>query len=271
LAQESDDTIIFYRLQGCQEEHLSLAESKRIDIWVVRPDGKIAFSQSYPRKKAPNGGERDNVAPAALADSMRGREPLQSDSMRSLRRQWASYYDLLVTPIAEYLPRDPNARIIIVPDRDMILVPFYLLGGVNAPSLIDAHTLEFVPSLRVLRYLQSRSANAPPFDWANIPAAEVLVVGNPTMPRVPDFGGSNGVDGKLPTSPLQPLPGAESEARAVASLFRTYPILGPEATGINIKARLQSARLIHLATHGVLSNSYITAVRFAEPNPPINI
>lgn len=76
---------------------------------------------------------------------------------------------------------------------------------------------------------------------------DILIVGNPTMPKIPP---------KIGETPQQltPLPGAEREAKAIAKLFKTQPLIGNQATETKVTQRLPQARLIHLATHGLFDN-----------------
>jgi CHAT domain-containing protein len=78
-------------------------------------------------------------------------------------------------------------------------------------------------------------------------AGNALVVGNPTMPSVSLY------PGEAPQQ-LDPLPGAEQEAKAIAPLFNTQPLIGNPATETAIKPLLPKARMIHLATHGLLDD-----------------
>jgi CHAT domain-containing protein len=66
------------------------------------------------------------------------------------------------------------------------------------------------------------------------------VLGNPTMPSV------------IP--PLKPLPGAEQEAIAIAAILQTQAITGSYGTKAVIVKRMSQARIIHLATHGLVDN-----------------
>ena len=75
----------------------------------------------------------------------------------------------------------------------------------------------------------------------------VLVAGNPTMPAIALRPGD-------PPAPLAPLPGAELEARAIAALFGTTPLIGARATETAVVAGMGQARLVHLATHGLLDD-----------------
>ena len=55
-----------------------------------------------------------------------------------------------------------------------------------------------------------------------------------------------------PPQQLPSLPGAETEANAIAQLFNTQAILGKNATKAAFKEHLPQAKIIHLATHGLL-------------------
>ncbi len=66
-----------------------------------------------------------------------------------------------------------------------------------------------------------------------------VVVGNP------EFGGV-----------LDPLPGAEAEARFVADLLQTRPLLGHQATWEALQAQVgQGTAVLHLATHGIYEST----------------
>ncbi|NET62377.1 MAG: CHAT domain-containing protein, partial [Symploca sp. SIO2E6] len=51
---------------------------------------------------------------------------------------------------------------------------------------------------------------------------------------------------------LPSLPGAQREAVAIASLLNTQAIIGKQATKARIEELMPQARIIHLATHGLL-------------------
>ena len=57
-----------------------------------------------------------------------------------------------------------------------------------------------------------------------------------------------------PPQQLRPLPGAETEAKAIAPLLNTQAMIGDRATKASILPLLPSARIIHLATHGILDD-----------------
>jgi len=53
---------------------------------------------------------------------------------------------------------------------------------------------------------------------------------------------------------LLPLSGAETEAKQIAQMLDTEPLLGAEATETTIVQKMQKAKIIHLATHGLLDD-----------------
>ncbi|MDY6900836.1 MAG: CHAT domain-containing protein, partial [Cyanobacteriota bacterium] len=80
-----------------------------------------------------------------------------------------------------------------------------------------------------------------------IKANNMLIVGNPTMPKIPPKIGE-------PPQQLTSLPGAELEAKAIGELFGAKPLIGNQATETEVTQRLPQARLIHLATHGIFDS-----------------
>jgi hypothetical protein len=135
---------------------------------------------------------------------------------------------LLIQPIADLLPTQPNDKIIFIPQGSLFLVPFAALPDKNGKYLIEKHTISTAPSIQVLDLLYQR--------WQQIKgvAKDVLIVGNPTMPSLPQK--------------LYQLPGAEEEAKAIAQLFNTQALTGDVATETTVKQRMSQARIIHFAT-----------------------
>jgi CHAT domain-containing protein len=73
---------------------------------------------------------------------------------------------------------------------------------------------------------------------------------------------------------LAPLPGAEQEAIAIAPLLNTKAIIGKDATKSAIEQLMPKARIIHLATHGLLDDqqglgSAIALAPDSPSSPPL--
>jgi tetratricopeptide (TPR) repeat protein len=144
------------------------------------------------------------------------------------------------------LPADFERRlgstreVVIIPHGVVALVPFAALPVDSAGTSLGAgRALRYAPSLAVLGEVGARAAHsvrAPrPATW------RPLVVGNPTMPTT-----SSGGD----EFRLDPLSGAEAEARSVAAQLGAVALTGAKATESEVRARLPAAAVVHLATHG---------------------
>ncbi len=166
------------------------------------------------------------VSPQSLADLSPSGIPFGADTL--LTRQLARY--LLPPGMRDLLPG--AGELLVVTDGTLNLVPFAALPLDGRHLLGDEHAVRVAPSLALVGEPAARPTSP----------SEVLVVGNPTMPRVATTDGKNR---QLPS-----LPGSEAEARAVAGLFGATPLLGAAATETAVRLRLPHAALIHIASHG---------------------
>lgn len=148
-------------------------------------------------------------------------------------------HQLLIEPIADLLPTDPQARIIFIPQGELFFVPFPALQDGAGKFLIEKHTILTAPSIQILELTRQKRQEISDL------AGDILVVGNPTMPEV------TLVTGKPPQQ-LSALPHSETEANAIAQLFQTQALTGNSATKAAVLQRLPNARIVHFATHGLL-------------------
>jgi CHAT domain-containing protein len=158
------------------------------------------------------------------------------------QQQLQQLHQLLIEPIAQSLPTDPNQRVIFIPHQDLFLVPFAALVDGNGDYLIENHTILTAPSIQVLdlTYQQAIANNARSDRPTNS-----LIVGNPIMPSIWDPQTNQ-------SEPLSNLPGAEREAIAIAKALDTNALLSGSASKAAVVAQMPNARIIHLATHGLL-------------------
>jgi CHAT domain-containing protein len=149
------------------------------------------------------------------------RKPFQNydDSPDELKK----LYQLLIKLIEEFLPTDPEAKVVFIPHQALFLVPFAALREQSGKYLIEKYTIAYSPSIQVLAYTE-KLRDRPQ-------ATEALLVGNPT-------------------NNLRDLPNAEIEVNAIAQFFKTKAIIGKDATKDVILTKISEARIIHLATHG---------------------
>jgi CHAT domain-containing protein/Flp pilus assembly protein TadD len=233
-------------------------------IWVVQPNGKVAFRRVDLKPLWQKGGtlaDMINISHCFTLDrsanidnclsktagkgeqvmqALRQMKPAQAAKSSSKSQDFRQIlHQLLIQPIADLLPTNPNAHVIFIPQETLFLVPFPALQDADGKYLIEKHTILTAPSIQVLdltRNLKDKRRMAGGGNSSIFASpASALIVGNPVMPK-----------------PLEQLPQAEQEALDIAKLFKTTAIIGAQATKANILEKLPKARLVHLATHGLL-------------------
>lgn len=131
-------------------------------------------------------------------------------------------YQTLIEPVEEYLKDDD---LIIVPHGPLHLLPFQALyDGEN--YLVEQYQLQFLANASSLRFLEKNGEAG---------KGEALVVGDPRG---------------NPDEDKPDLPHALEEAREVAEVLDTEPLIGEEATKAEIQRRIESSQLAHLCCHG---------------------
>jgi CHAT domain-containing protein len=205
---------------------------------VVKPTADIAFKQID--LKSLNISLEDLVTSSRQSIGVRGRSlevgfdpgADQTDRLQQLHK-------LLIEPIAQYLPSDSSERVIFIPQNELFLVPFPALQDASGKYLIEKHTILIAPSIQVLQLTRKQRQT--------VSGDGALVIGNPTMPSVTTQ------LGEAP-QPLSSLPGAQQEATEIAQLLNTKALIGKQATKAAVLPKLSNARIIHLATHGLLDD-----------------
>lgn len=285
IARQQNATLIEYaivpdddfKFRGKQR-----AREAELFIWVVQPGGKVEFRRVDLKPLWQKNATLKDVVQVArclmpgencgpVAQAIRGMGvvdhasdarpqgssiPLEKPRIRK-QAGLRKLYDLLIAPIADLLPQDPNARLIFIPQESLFLVPFAALQAPDGQYLIERHTLLTAPSIQVLELTrqQGKVGQSPA-----VPSA--LIVGNPTMPTVTLEPGQS-------PEPLAPLPGAEQEALKIAELLQTTALIGQQATKEAVIKQLPTAQIIHLATHGLLEygsqGSYVSLQGLGVP------
>jgi CHAT domain-containing protein len=258
IAQAQGATLVQYsiiyndfKLQGKEE-----ARQAELYIWVIAPTGEITFRKADLKPLW----QQQNSSLAELVDTTRQvigarsrgatlvaqMTPEQQRQNRQRQTQrLRQLHQILIDPIANLLPKDPNQRVIFMPQGELLLVPFPALLDANNKPLIAQHTILTAPSIQVLeltRQQRDRLASRKSV------GGESLIVGNPTMPKIVTQLGDTPVQ-------LSNLPGAKQEALEIAKLFNTQAMTGAQATKTAIAQKMPNARIIHLATHGLLDDT----------------
>ncbi|ASC70585.1 tetratricopeptide repeat domain protein [Halomicronema hongdechloris C2206] len=170
--------------------------------------------------------------------------------------QLQALHQLLIEPIADLLPPDPEQTVVFIPQGSLFLVPFPALQDPDGTYLIDNHTVLTAPSIQVfglasaMRRQRGGEPTLSPVAGEGLRSEQTaLVVGDPVMPSVwlPEVGQQ---------VQLAPLPGARTEAETIGRFLGVPALTGTQASEAHVKQRLPSARLIHLATHGLLDHGH---------------
>ncbi len=137
---------------------------------------------------------------------------------------------LLPPPVANKLVTVKH--LIVVPTQILGTVPYALLKPFeNQSYLIDKMSISMAPSLYDIGVKIS--------SWdVKIAFSSPLIVGNPFLPENPEWN-------------VPPLPGAEREAKAVAKVMNSVPLIGKKATKEAVTSRASESSLLYFATHGV--------------------
>ena len=244
----------------------SVLPSGRILIWVIQPDGSIhsiesdaaaldeslVDSTSQFATLGENGSRGDELSETPLSTLVEdtqisltrgGLSELSPQlSRQQLDNQLEQLHEVLIEPIAQWLPTDDQQRVIFIPHRELFRIPFAALQDREGNYLIQKHTILTAPSIQSLELARQHRTRI-----QSMNTTDALIVGNPNFP-----------DTLTTAYGWQPLPGAEREARKVSTHLSQHlgksptVLLHDQATETQVKEQLHTARFIHLATHGNL-------------------
>jgi CHAT domain-containing protein/Flp pilus assembly protein TadD len=248
IAKAQQATLVEYSIIPDEESKVQgklRGEPSELFIWVVQPTGKVIFRRvdlkflQHQQKSStdPTLTPFDN-----LINTSRILQGPHLERGKTARKQ---LHQLLIEPIAEFLPTSPEARVIFIPQESLFLLPFGALQDASGQYLIEKHTILTAPAIQVLDLTHQQRQRLQAQHTEPLQGKDVLVVGNPTMPMLKI--------GETATQ-LSPLPGSEEEALAIASLLNTKPLIGNQATKVHIVQQLPRMRVVHLATHGLLDD-----------------
>lgn len=218
-------------------------DSQWIYVWIVQPNGALNFKKVELKEELGSVSELVGRSRKAIGVRSRGGFELANDiSSSDLTEVLRELHQLLIEPISGFLPDDPDQRVVFIPQGELFLVPFPALIDEFGEYLIANHTMLTAPSAQVLDLTRQR-ANARRTDLSDI--ASMLAIGNPVMPEVWNSETETTVQ-------LSTLKGAEKEAIDIAKLFGVNAVIKEQATEQVVKQRIENARIVHFATHGLL-------------------
>ncbi len=149
------------------------------------------------------------------------------------RRASAALFEILVLPVEQGLPA--QGTLWVVPDGPIHQVPFASLYDERSGKyLVERFAVVIAPSAALVG--PERKLAAGPPRW--------LVLGDPAFDRT-----------LFPQ--LEPLPAAERESQALASIHGGATLLtGPAATGPRFLAEIERASLVHFAGHAIANERF---------------
>jgi CHAT domain-containing protein len=158
-------------------------------------------------------------------------------------------YRTLIEPIEAFL--SPGDQLCFIPDKLLNQLPFAaLFSSRKQRFLIEDHAFLVSPSSSIFLFCSAR-ANQKFHPEAETP----LVVGNPRFNRAAH-------------PSLPDLPEATREAKEIAGMFKNSRLLIEEqATEAEVKSRLQTATIFHIAAHGVVDKRIATESELALGRP----
>lgn len=219
-------------------------DKENLHAWLVDADGIQAYDSQKILKQQISAAiinlrnslnvdslQRSRV-PRQRADI--GIAPVASPMEKSRNRAITNLTQILLpTEVAHKL--ETVKHLIIIPTLDIGTVPYAILKPFRDDSLlIDRMSISIASSLFDLGQALDGVGSKNLFE-------SPLIVGNPYFPESKNW--------SIPS-----LPWAEQEAHDVAAMMNAIPLLGREATKVNIVSRAEKSSILYFATHGVASS-----------------
>jgi CHAT domain-containing protein/Flp pilus assembly protein TadD len=277
IARQQNATIVQYSRifdqfsRDGKEQYLA----SELYIWVIKPTGEVEFRQTdlkllwqeqntslgrliFAARCFGNDVCRSDFITASASSNVVTRSNLTSTPLFNFQaddrvkaqnidinphqyRELKELHQLLIKPIEDLLPTNPDERVIFVPTDALFYLPFAALVDEEGKFLIEKHTIVMSPAITVLETTHKQRQNL------SSSAQDIVIVGNPQMPKLAPSPGEE-------PQPLASLRYAEKEAIEIAKMFNTSALIGANATESTVVERLKTARIIHFATHGIVDN-----------------
>jgi CHAT domain-containing protein len=258
IAQVQNATIVEYSIISDQNIPIFPGKDRELFIWVVQPSGKVTFrkgnlkatlSQQHPSlenmvaqflcfdndtcRQEASTRSRSRASSTVLSNNSAFNQQA-ADAQTIATSNTGTYnakilqklHNLLISPIADLLPKNDEAKVIFIPHRSLFNVPFAALQDETGKYLIEKHTILTAPAIDVLTLTHQQRQQI------QRQANEALIVG----------------------IPWQDILETASEANKIADLLNTQAVIGKQATKALVLDRMPKAHIIHLATHGTLDD-----------------
>jgi CHAT domain-containing protein len=225
-------SLVANRKSSCVE---FLMSGDKIYTWVIHPDGNINMA---PPIAVPDD-FHNRVQALVRGMTKSGKTPAENNALGMQRqRELRAFYDMLIKPIEQYLPKNKDEVITVVPHDILFSIPFAALMAENGDYWVERHTLSYAPAIGVLRATQKLRAEAEQMPH------KLVAFGNQITEKIAFLGA---------------LPYAEKEVKHIASLYppaSTQIEIGAAATKDKFTELVPTASELHLATHGLVDEEH---------------
>lgn len=215
------ETIISDLTSNNSSQTIFIAGGRRaINIWVLGKGNGIRFVQ-----KTINEDNLEPLIKQTYQDIGDDEGSALPDSSRDTLKIW---YDMLIRPIEELIQ---GTEIIIVPVGVLFLVPFAALKDQHSKHLSERFRIRLTPSLTSLQLI----GKCPERHHCTTGA---LLVGDPYVENIRII-------------KFKKLEAAKEEVEMIGKVLHTTPLIGKEATKVEVLRRIDSVALVHIAAHGL--------------------
>jgi CHAT domain-containing protein len=240
--------------QVAQNQNATLVEYsivyKGIYIWVISPTGDIKFRRANLQpleslnKSLKNLGEiilKARVSTGIEEKDSKGKK-IKLDTLEKEYKQDSQgnfpllqlLHEILIAPIADILPKDPENSVIFIPHYALFLVPFAALQTPQGRYLIEDHTPLTAPSIQVLETTHEQ------YQRVRDKPKKALVVAEPTLHETfqKDY-------------KLKPYEFMKEAGESIARILETRAITGNDATKVAVINAMLETRIIHIFAHAI--------------------
>jgi CHAT domain-containing protein len=264
IAQEQQATLVIY--SNILEKDSITNHSEKLYIWVVRPNQEEVIFKEVDLKNTKIGKGSlvkirqrleklvENDRPSGILIGSLPRAYIRSTKKdiglgnelykNDIEEILAANYELLLKPNEQKLLSEEDRKVVFIPQKTLFEVPFAALYDIKEKKyLIEKHTILTSPSVQALDMLHKRQQKR---EFQNKPLQneDWLILG--IEDAKPEKFCSQNVT-------LNKLPGAEQEAKDIASVLFQGKAM-EDKTEVAVRQKMLQARMIHLATHGLLDN-----------------
>jgi CHAT domain-containing protein/tetratricopeptide (TPR) repeat protein len=216
-------------------------ERSTVRIWAVDGEARVrhAFVDADVQRIAQLVRDTWSQDGARATAMVAGRGTARPAPRGTAKRALRELHELLIAPVAQALPRVRGSRLTIVPHGPLFRLSFGALRSPSGRYLLEEYEIHYTPSAGILGATEVMAERAA--------ATGALVVAAPSLETA------------LVAEGLDPLPGAETEGRAVAAVATspsTLVLTGARATEAEVRRLSGGRRIVHVAAHAVASDDH---------------